>query len=69
MKSVRIVSEADELGRFELEASALGPRFGKQMPQVAAAIAALDPARLRAGGRRGSTSRARTTRSARTTCR
>ena len=55
MKSVRYVSEADELGRFELKPNyrALGPRFGKQMPQVAAAIAALDPARLRAGGRVG----------------
>jgi isoleucyl-tRNA synthetase len=51
VKSVRYVSEADELGSFELKPNyrALGPRFGKQMPQVAAAIAALDPARLRAG--------------------
>jgi isoleucyl-tRNA synthetase len=55
VKSLRYVSEADELGRFELKPNyrALGPRFGKQMPQVAAAIAALDPARLRAGGRVG----------------
>ena len=55
VKSVRYVSEADELGRFELKPNwrALGPRFGKQMPQVAAAIAALDPARLRAGERVG----------------
>jgi isoleucyl-tRNA synthetase len=55
VKSVRYVSEADELGRFELKPNyrALGPRFGKQMPQVAAAIAALDPAVLRAGGRLG----------------
>jgi isoleucyl-tRNA synthetase len=55
VKSVRYVSEADELGRFELKPNyrRLGPRFGKQMPQVAAAIAALDPARLRAGGRAG----------------
>jgi isoleucyl-tRNA synthetase len=55
VKSVRYVSEADELGRFELKPNyrALGPRFGKQMPQVAAAIAALDPARLRAGQRVG----------------
>ncbi len=51
VKSVRYVAEADELGSFELKPNyrALGPRFGKQMPQVAAAIAALDPARLRAG--------------------
>jgi isoleucyl-tRNA synthetase len=55
VKSVRYVSEADELGRFELKPNyrALGPRFGKQMPQVAAAIGALDPSRLRAGGRAG----------------
>src|SRR5262245_22154310 len=55
VKSVRYVSEADELGRFELKPNwrALGPRFGKQMPQVAAAIAALDPTRLRAGERVG----------------
>jgi len=55
VKSVRYVSEADELGRFELKPNwrALGPRFGKQMPQVAAAISALDPTRLRAGERVG----------------
>jgi isoleucyl-tRNA synthetase len=55
VKSVRYVSEADELGRFELKPNyrTLGPRFGKQMPQVAAAVAALDPTRLRAGGRAG----------------
>ena len=55
VKSVRYVSEADELGRFELKPNyrSLGPRFGKQMPQVAAAIASLDPARLRAGGSAG----------------
>jgi isoleucyl-tRNA synthetase len=55
VKSVRYVSEADELGRFELKPNyrALGPRFGKQMPQVAAAIAALDPAKVRSGGRAG----------------
>jgi isoleucyl-tRNA synthetase len=55
VKSVRYVSEADELGRFEVKPNyrTLGPRFGKQMPQVAAAIAALDPTRLRAGVRVG----------------
>jgi isoleucyl-tRNA synthetase len=55
VKSVRYVSEADELGRFELKPNyrALGPRFGKQMPQAAAAIASLDPARLRDGERVG----------------
>ncbi|HEY6779993.1 MAG TPA: DUF5915 domain-containing protein, partial [Thermoleophilaceae bacterium] len=55
VKSVRYVSEADELGRFELKPNyrSLGPRFGKQMPQVAAAVTALDPARLRAGAEVG----------------
>ena len=55
VKSVRYVSEADELGRFELKPNyrALGPRFGKQMPQVAAAISSLDPAKLRDGGSAG----------------
>jgi isoleucyl-tRNA synthetase len=55
VKGVRYVSEADQLGRFELKPNyrSLGPRFGKQMPQVAAAISALDPARLRAGERVG----------------
>src|SRR5215211_684055 len=55
VQSVRYVSEAAELGRFELKPNyrSLGPRFGKQMPQVAAAIASLDPTKLRAGGRAG----------------
>ena len=56
VKRLRFVSEAEELGRWELKPNyrALGPRFGKQMPQVAAAVAALDPeaaaAALRSGG-------------------
>ena len=56
VKAVRYVSEADELGRFELKPNyrALGPRFGKHMPQVADAVAALDADRaaetLREGG-------------------
>jgi len=56
VKRVRYVSEADELGRFVLKANyrTLGPRFGKDMPHVAAAVAGLDAdhaARtLRAGG-------------------
>ena len=66
VKRLRYVSEADELGRFELKPNyrALGPRFGKHMPQVAAAVAALDaaarprhPARGRRGGRSASTAR------------
>jgi isoleucyl-tRNA synthetase len=45
VKRVRYVSEADELGRFELKPNyrSLGPRFGKGMPQVAAAVAGLEP--------------------------
>ena len=56
VKALRYVSQAEELGRFELKANyrALGPRFGRQMPQVAAAVAALDAQRvartLREGG-------------------
>jgi len=56
VKQVRYVSEADELGELELKANyrSLGPRFGKHMPQVAAAIAALDARHaaetLRGGG-------------------
>ena len=53
---MRYVSEADELGRFELKPNyrALGPRFGRIMPQVAAAVGGLDAGRsvatLREGG-------------------
>jgi isoleucyl-tRNA synthetase len=56
VKRIRYVSEAEELGRFELKANyrSLGPRFGKDMPQVAAAVAGLDPDKaartLRDGG-------------------
>jgi isoleucyl-tRNA synthetase len=59
VKRVRYVSQADELGSYEVKPNyrALGPRFGKQMPQVAAAVAALDPEHvaeaLRNGGRIG----------------
>ena len=42
------MSQADELGSYEVKPNyrALGPRFGKHMPQVAAAVAALDPAHV-----------------------
>jgi isoleucyl-tRNA synthetase len=56
VKALRMVSAADELGEMELKPNyrALGPRFGKAMPQVAAAVAGLDAARaaaeLRGGG-------------------
>ena len=45
VRSLRYVSAAEELGRYEVKPNyrALGPRFGKQMPQVAAAVGALDP--------------------------
>ncbi len=56
VKAVRYATDADELGDFELKPNyrALGPRFGKDMPQVAEAVGALDASRaaatLRAGG-------------------
>ena len=75
VKELRFVAEADELGSYEVKPNyrALGPRFGKPMPQVAAAVAALDPAHvaaaLRDGApRRRSASTATTTSSAPTTC-
>ena len=48
-------SEADELGSYEVKPNyrTLGPRFGKAMPQVAAAVAALDPAHVAAALRDG----------------
>ncbi|HWT26210.1 MAG TPA: isoleucine--tRNA ligase [Solirubrobacteraceae bacterium] len=59
VKELRFVAEADELGSYAVKPNyrALGPRFGRLMPQVAAAIDALDPAHvaaaLRDGGRVG----------------
>jgi isoleucyl-tRNA synthetase len=56
VKALRYVSEADELGEWELKPNyrTLGPRFGKDMPRVAEAVAALDASRaaqtLRDGG-------------------
>ncbi len=53
---IRFVAAAGELGSYEIKPNyrSLGPLFGKQMPLVAAAIAALDPAHvaetLRDGG-------------------
>jgi isoleucyl-tRNA synthetase len=57
--TVRFVEAADDLGSYEVKANyrTLGPLFGKDMPQAAEAIAALDPARvaetLRGGGEMG----------------
>ena len=44
VEALRFVDDADELGSYELKPNyrTLGPRFGKGMPQVAAAVAALD---------------------------
>ncbi len=55
VREVRFVSEADELGEVEIKPDypTLGPRFGKQMPQVVAAVAGLDPARVSAALKEG----------------
>ena len=50
VKRVRFVAAADELGTYTVKPNfrSLGPRFGSEMPQVVAAIAALDPAHVSA---------------------
>jgi len=55
VKELDFVSDESELVSYEVKPNyrALGPRFGKRMPQVAAAVAALDPghvAEVMAGG-------------------
>jgi isoleucyl-tRNA synthetase len=57
VKSLRMVEAADELGDLELKPNyrALGPRFGKSMPQVAAAVSGLDAQRAAAELRDGGT--------------
>ncbi|MFM8560931.1 MAG: isoleucine--tRNA ligase [Solirubrobacterales bacterium] len=56
VERLRFVDDADELGSWEVKANyrELGPRVGKSMPQVAAAVAALDAdhvaSTLREGG-------------------
>ncbi|HMJ02361.1 MAG TPA: DUF5915 domain-containing protein, partial [Conexibacter sp.] len=57
VKQLRFVSAADELGQLEVKPNyrALGPRFGKQMPLAASAVAALDPAGVGAALREGRT--------------
>jgi len=54
---LRFVSEADELGQIEVKPNyrTLGPRFGKDMPMVAAAVAGLDPSHVAATLREGRT--------------
>jgi isoleucyl-tRNA synthetase len=55
VRELRFVSEADELGQVEIKPNyrTLGPRFGKQMPMVANAVAGLDAGRAAAAVRDG----------------
>jgi isoleucyl-tRNA synthetase len=55
VEQVRFVAAAEELGSYEVKANyrTLGPKFGKDMPRAAEAIAALDPAHVAAAVRDG----------------
>src|SRR5207245_3426438 len=55
VRELRFVSEADELGEVEVEPNyrTLGPRFGKQMPVAAAAVASLEGAAVAGALRAG----------------
>jgi len=55
VRQMRFVAAAEELSEYEVKANyrTLGPLFGKDMPQAAEAIAALDPARVAAAVRDG----------------
>jgi isoleucyl-tRNA synthetase len=55
VRELSFVSEADELGQVEIKPNyrTLGPRFGKEMPLVAAAVSGLDAARAAATLREG----------------
>jgi isoleucyl-tRNA synthetase len=57
VKQLRFVDDADELGSYSLKPNyrALGPRFGNKMPQVAAAVGALDAGHAAATVRDGGT--------------
>src|ERR671932_238401 len=57
VKALRFVDRADELGSYEVKPNyrTLGPRFGKAMPQAAAAIESLDPGHVAAALREGRT--------------
>ena len=57
VETLRFVEEADELGSYELKANyrTLGPRFGKRMPELVTALAALDPAHVAVALREGRT--------------
>ena len=55
VEQVRFVAAAEELGSYEVKANyrTLGPKFGKDMPHAAEAIAGLDPAHVAAALREG----------------
>jgi isoleucyl-tRNA synthetase len=55
VRELRFVSGADELGQAEIKPNyrGLGPRFGKQMPLVAAAVNGLDAAHVASALRNG----------------
>jgi isoleucyl-tRNA synthetase len=57
VKALRFVDRADELGSYEIKPNyrTLGPRFGKAMPQVSAAVESLDPAHVAGALREGRT--------------
>ncbi len=57
VKALRFIGSADELGSYALKANyrRLGPRFGREMPQVADAIEGLDAAHVAAAFRAGGT--------------
>ena len=57
VREVRFVEDAEELGSYAIKPNyrALGPRFGKAMPQVAAAVESLDPAHVADALRSGRT--------------
>jgi isoleucyl-tRNA synthetase len=57
VRELRFVAQADELGQIEIKPNyrTLGPRFGKNMPMVAAAIAGLEPSAVAAALREGRT--------------
>jgi isoleucyl-tRNA synthetase len=55
VERVRFVAAAEELGSYEIKANyrTLGPKFGKDMPRAAEAIAVLEPAHVAATLRDG----------------
>jgi isoleucyl-tRNA synthetase len=55
VRELRFVAAADELASYTVKPNfrSLGPRFGKRMPQLAAALAALDPGQVAAALRNG----------------